>query len=113
MKTLQEHFTTLEQARDLLELGVPVGSADCYRLQLSANKYTEPLYLTLPLDHRMTLNAIPCWSVGRLIEIVSICSVYLNIDEPIEFYKFDIPMLNIMYDLMNRQMDFSKLEEYL
>lgn len=115
MKTLQEHFTTPEQARDLLELGVPVGSADCYRLQLSANKYTEPLYLTLPLDHRMTLNAIPCWSVGRLIEIYNTC-VDFDLDDAaaiVIFIQGESPIVQMM-EMFEDKVDimaFSNLEE--
>lgn len=113
MKTLQEHFTTPEQARDLLELGVPANSADCYRLELGADLCTEPIYLILPLDRCMTPNAIPCWSVGRLMEIFDICNLY-------ELHKFstrdwsvNIKKLMRDYEVAAEEnmLDFSKLEE--
>ena len=102
MKELQNNFTTPEQSKKLLDLGVPADSADMYYKQ-----YSDPVvyvgevgdvpqgktfYIHEPsLRHinpegtwtwkdgeRIDLSGkvdelrktdIPCWSVGRLIEI--------------------------------------------
>ena len=73
MKQLQNNFTTPEQSDRLLELGVPANSADCYR----TNKYERRIRQYAPetssdffTNHP---HQTPCWSVGRLIEIYTIC----------------------------------------
>lgn len=80
MKTLQNNFTTPEQSKRLLELGVPADSADCYLLRTHTKGDTfivEVLHDELYSGHdKFTdlLEYLPCWSVGRLIEIARICS---------------------------------------
>lgn len=71
MKTLQKNFTTPEQSKRLLELGVPANSADCYYDQYRILNFRTELdygYDFFELNFRF----IPCWSVGRLIEILEI-----------------------------------------
>ena len=85
IKKLQNNFTTPEQSKQLLELGVPADSADCfyshYIKTYAHSEYTEilwhrPRFITednIPnwnarqMDGTQTY--LPCWSVGRLIEI--------------------------------------------
>lgn len=76
IKKLQSNRTTTEQSKKLLELGVPAWTADimfdvnCRRYELIE---TEDESLA---ETQRTLfyngGAIPCWSVGRLIEILKI-----------------------------------------
>ena len=59
MSKLQNNFTTPEQSKRLLELGVPAWTADCYyqesgKIEIK-NTALDGLYPS-------------CWSVGRLIE---------------------------------------------
>ena len=71
MKKLQNNFTTPEQSKRLLELGVPANSADCYYDQYQILNFRNELdygYDFFGLNFRF----IPCWSVGRLIEILEI-----------------------------------------
>ena len=71
MKKLQNNFTTPEQSKRLLELGVPANSADCYYDQYQILNFRNKLdygYDFFGLNFRF----IPCWSVGRLIEILEI-----------------------------------------
>ena len=64
MKKLQCNFTTPEQSKRLLELGVPEWTADCY--------YTE--FGKIEIKNTALDTLYPsCWSVGRLIEIYHIC----------------------------------------
>jgi hypothetical protein len=73
MKKLQNNFTTPEQSKRLLELGVPAASADCYYDQYRILQYRtidDYGYDFFGLNFRF----IPCWSVGRLIEIYEICT---------------------------------------
>lgn len=76
MKRFRNNFTTPEQSKRLLGLGVPADSADCY-IDLGDGKR----YIREPFDYETIFgqsffeyyNRIfaPCWSVGRLIEILS------------------------------------------
>jgi len=94
MKRLQNNFTTQEQSKRLLELGVPANSADMYYgLFVEAVIYTgyddvpkgKTFYCHEPSVRHIDSNGtvcelkrtdIPCWSVGRLIEIFNICNCY-------------------------------------
>ena len=83
MKTLQNNFTTPEQSKQLLELGVPADSADCYYTQeeIEGNMYWFDLHVKREYQPHTSLHAsitwgdtLPCWSVGRLIEIFELCT---------------------------------------
>jgi hypothetical protein len=60
MKTLQRNFTTPEQSKRLLEIGVPAWTADCY--------YKESGKIEVK-NTALDILYPSCWSVGRLIEI--------------------------------------------
>lgn len=81
MKQLQNNFTNPEQSKRLLEIGVPADSADCF--------YDKQFFGGLIVQTRMCSDwrkshtlfsgvfkdvVTPCWSVGRLIEIIRICA---------------------------------------
>lgn len=119
MKTLQNNFTTPEQSKRLLELGVPADSADCYLLRTHTKGDTfivevlhDELYSKKDKFTNM-LEYLPCWSVGRLIEIHTACagtssSYYIS--------AFPTNILNeVMWHLTEAVrhgwVDFSKLEE--
>lgn len=119
MKKLKNHFTTIEQSKRLLELGVPANSADCYYDQYQILNFRTELdygYDFFELNFRF----IPCWSVGRLIEVHLKCCTALNQnDAHIVISRFGIEtggLLQNMYDLVGEcallgRYDFSKLEE--
>lgn len=79
MSKLQNNFTTIKQSKRLLELGVPADSADCY-INLRNNypygilaedeSYSDYKFAGYMNDSKV----LPCWSVGRLIEIYEICT---------------------------------------
>lgn len=112
MKTLQNNYTTPEQSKRLLELGVPADSADC-RYEL-ANHDGGICQVFCVLGGVIHSNDIPCWSVGRLIEICKICS-----NVPIDWtggLNEEREILEVvdstLYALcLGNHMDFSKLEE--
>ena len=114
VKKLQQNFTTPEQSKRLLAIGLPVDSADCYLalhdefyacwfrqndFELNSEFFQSPRYL-------------PCWSVGRLIEIYCRClqnskgyTVVWGIDQMAE------TLVRRMEDFVSTGfMDFSKLE---
>jgi len=125
MKTLQNNFTTPEQSKRLLELGVPVDSADCTR------NLKTGLILAIPFEpsvfkerKEFWLNAYPCWSAVRLMEIIDICALGENSDPNTEEYPSTIKVMNKLHisyveylvKSMERAIqlltiDFSKLEE--
>ena len=117
MKKLQNNFTTPEQSKRLLELGVPADSADMkYWEGHSITEDDIPLLLVPSIPYsksNMEFNCLPCWSVGRLIEIHTICggassSYYIS--------AFPTNILNeVMWHLTEAVrhgwIDFSKLED--
>lgn len=122
MKKLQNDLTTAEQSKRLLELGVPKESANYY-IDLGDGK----IYIREPFDYEKIsgqsffeyYNVIfyPCWSVGRLIEIVR---SYRKPDKEgriwFDIYEEDATLIEMLIaqieiDLEDRIADFSKLEE--
>lgn len=80
MKKLQSNFTTPEQSKRLLELGVPAWTADCYMLNHQIEHgwdyndyeiYIDEFNLR-GINYYENKTILPCWSVGRLIEIYKI-----------------------------------------
>ena len=113
MKTLQ-NFTTPEQSKRLLELGLPADSADLYYHKLgqldeySLNILDAP-YSDIEVKEYKNMY-IPCWSVGRLIEIWQLCmgSDYIIYnDDNLTETLID----NITGAIANNYMDFSILED--
>ena len=117
MKQLQNNFTTPEQSKRLLDLGVPADSADMYYSKMSTETFwslytigsgaTYTSISTPPYDFMF----VPCWSVGRLIEIYVIArgvdTAYLPIERDEDMVKYLIRL----YEEKVKDLDFSKLEE--
>ena len=111
MKTLQNDFTTPEQSKRLLELGLPAWTAN---IMFDKNRRRYELIETEDeslAETQRTLfyngGAIPHWSVGRLIEIYGIlrgvkCIFSLDTTDIIN---------NIIACFERNKLDFSKLEE--
>ena len=86
MRKFENHFTSLEQSKRLLELGLPADSADCYFQDLEYHEegidktlhtWIGPLILNCDTYEEEVLSfptdtLYPCWSVGRLIEIAEL-----------------------------------------
>lgn len=126
---LQNNYTTQEQSKRLLELGVPADSADCYYMAigLDAEKYGYsdfPYFMTtnyVDKEHVIAGINIPCWSVGRLMEIYCLCSC---VSVPYIYYNIDVTHIDIDNDTFINQIinnikesieeddfDLSKLED--
>ena len=124
MKKLQNNFTTPDQSKRLLELGVPADSADCYLLRTHTKGDTfivEVLHDELYSKHDKFTNLLeylPCWSVARLIEICLKCSTleqrqvrfFYNGDDD-EYSLIDYVVTVLESGVMTNHMDFSKLED--
>ena len=122
MKQLQNNFTTPEQSKRLLELGLPADSADCYWSRYGTmvswsgitiiGKGATYKSITEPPYH---FDFLPCWSVGRLIEIYCICGYKTKGDAVIFAGE---PMVEGFIQRIEDYkslglIDFSKLEEYV
>lgn len=126
MKALQNNFTTPEQSKRLLELGVPADSADCVITII-----TECIYaVNIIPNHRVFSDIkeelqlkrgkeiIPCFSVGRLIEIFTTCAEYYTGDNSLVFNRESVSLGNINclisvieLAVKDKCINFSKLEE--
>lgn len=126
MVKLQNNFTTPEQSKRLLELGVPADSADCYLLRTHTQGDTfivdvlhDELYSKKDKFTNL-LEYLPCWSVGRLMEIYLTCALECH---PYDDFYTETPSLHLMaFDkdrlideiieiMFDDTMDFAKLEE--
>ena len=133
MKTLQNNFTTPEQSKRLLELGVPADSADCYWNSTREHGKVvwfhigvREIYADFPdwkkywkyggVFGEKIPYYLPCWSVGRIMEICKICGSY---ELAKEIYGRALMYLNTVdgcicemsYERNKGNLDFSKLEE--
>ena len=116
IKKLQNNFTTPEQSKRLLELGVPADSADLYTslgfenliwIRNTKNELREDFFDDL--INGKSAN-IPIWSVGRLMEIIAEC---YQVDMSFRYFLRGGMMeslINTFIDL-REEIDFSKLED--
>ena len=116
MKTLQSNFTNPEQSKRLLELGVPVDSADCYLVRFGIDECWEVKVLLNNVRYSEIAISnqeycLPCWSVGRLIEIFDL--VGENASKCISTNKTESRINNLvrLYEENITLLDFSKLED--
>lgn len=119
MKQLQNNFTTPEQSKRLLELGVPADSADCYYYE-EGNVCSDSTPNVVPFGEVWTDQSketmfssyvdIPCWSAGRLIEILSICCSYRHY-LPIDYCTVEYIVAIIDNEIKLNRINFLKLED--
>ena len=120
MKKLQNNFTTPEQSKRLLELGVPADSADqvYYEdIMWGAHEFLSPEHPYSETVKGHENIATPCWSVGRLIEIICNCHIITNqlvenwicCDKNTNLIELLIIDIEIYTDVQH--IDFSKLED--
>lgn len=119
IKKLQNNFTTPEQSKRLLELGVPADCADMIIESGCDVKRTIPDWTVFSkwcCNSDGIINyddVMPCWSVGRLIEIYHIC------DKPGCSFSFHVCFPNLVSEMIYKiaeakehgWIDFSKLED--
>lgn len=120
MKQLQSDITTLEQSKRLLELGVPADSANHYRLREDGMVWAISEVDKIDWNSKVgnTPTYLPCWSVGRLMEIVDIASegnrnLSQNWDNTLSAKETSGSYINYIVEYIAdniEQLDFSKLE---
>ena len=120
MKKLQNNFTTPEQSKRLLEVGVPADSADCcLRRIITDGGYCETWRVDVfDFIGQIHDDYLPCWSVGRLIEIMLICHIgEAHIDFDKSLYEIscisniDWAIRVLESSIKCGRIDFSKLDE--
>ena len=118
MKKLQCNFTTTEQSKWLLELGIPEWTSDCCFSKSKDGEYIcEGVKHIIPDDfcvQSVPFPAYPCWLVGRLIEIMKICAKPKEqaiMAEEMLYCKDLVELLVYMIEANKQVIDFSKLEE--
>lgn len=116
MKKLQNNFTTPEQSKILLELGVPSDSADCYLTRFGIDEGWKAKILNNVKYSEIAISnqkyCLPCWSVGRLIEIYCLATGV----EYIKISTSEISLTELMIKIIEiavriKTFNFSKLEE--
>lgn len=124
MKKLQSNFTTPEQSKRLLELGVPAWTADLYFYEEGCISNNDVPSGVIPYDEVYEDNSketmfssyveLPCWSVGRLIEVMKICNHPDDVDQvfcELAYSKKNLIELIVKLMEENKEItDFSKLE---
>ena len=100
---MNTNFTTPDQSKRLLELGLPASSADCYYTQdeIEGNKYWVEIHLKREYQPCSELHSLwtptdilPCWSIGQLIRIYRACG------RPECTFSFSASFPDIMDEMM-------------
>ena len=125
---LQQTYTNIEQSKRLIELGVPTESADMFYCGEYIDDYMCPDILSDEQPYSQIeqevqkankksifsdCDCLPCWSVGRLIEIINICSMSNRCEVTLTYsnrWYVDHLVSLIALELRMGWFDFSKLE---
>lgn len=123
MKKLQNDFTTPEQSKRLLEIGVPADSANCcLRRLLTDGGYCETWKVDVfDFIGQVHDDYLPCWSAGRLMEIFDICCVkeqvsnkewcsYRRLHKNQTYIDYILFIFTVAIETVDL-LDFSKLED--
>ena len=107
----KRNFTTKEQSKRILEIGIPANSADCY-IENSLNKVEiiqhENFDVLRKIGRRYGDDDIPIWSVGQLIYIATV------MNNGVFNIKNDNKrsLIEVLIENLSRYSDFSKLEVF-
>lgn len=121
MIKLQNDFTTPKQSKQLLQLGIPADSADCAihtanydnSIVVMSGGYTYSKWIKEVYGCQEVAPYLPCWSVGRLTEIIGLCAIFPPHGSTIWYHdeKDYIKSLVCKIEKHIEWFDFSKLEE--
>ena len=118
MTKLQNNFTTTLESMYMLEFGVPADSADFYydKDEVEIDEITHPYIL--PFNRKFSnyndMFYLPCWSVGRLMEICKICEPKKDYEQLCEELQWsqNYCVVIISHIIANLPIiDFTKLED--
>ena len=114
----KSNYTTPEQSKKLLELGLPADSADCYNV-IDSDVYNKDDIRVRQNDYEISSSFFnnkhynPCWSVGQIIEIMNVCSIcgHVSIHRTDREVTHTEQLIEILQNRINsKTIDFSKLE---
>lgn len=118
---LQNNFTSIEQSKHLLKIGLPANSADmCYPVLPCCNgdtvQATDVVLAFVDVQIEPKDAGIPCWSTGRLIEILAVCNDFGSCTIDWISFSTEQSPLQTIYDevcagITQSLLDFSKLEK--
>ena len=123
MIVMDKNFTTIEQSKKLLELGITANSADCYWEQCSDSLIGDWEYKCFVGKSSSIKNnlfsfrngyTVPCWSLGNLIKIYISCigSIFLDSSRFVEKESLvDIIISIFEQKIQEDQFNFTKLEK--
>ena len=116
IKKLQRTFTTHEQSRRLLGLGLPADSADLFFMTVCGGSTilrdkpeVVDTWATFSSYDMGRAGYLPCWSSGQLIEIYHICTGHRWQDHDSGLMRIDQLLHDFACDIQPR--DYLKLEE--
>ena len=127
----EPNYTTQEQSKHLIGLGLPVDSADCYYIELDeAVPHLLPYKTTFSMwqkeAHGLTVGSyftnpdfgiIPCWTVGQLIKIYLICNPYENDNDLIFMLTSGVEVPDLCHYIITRleyiKPNFDKVNEII
>lgn len=117
MNELNKDYTTPEQSKRLLELGIPIESANIIYYH-TPDSLHDPYFITEKrhIEHLKSGKGLPCWSVGRLMEIMK---MYSDLDTVLGYQiayntKHQPSLLHIVIQVIEdhiNELNFSKLEK--
>ena len=107
---MQRNFTTREQSKRLIDIGMPVSTADCWLNILSEESIGVCVDQQYTKEYR---KSIPSWSAGRLIELIfTLCYGLPNNEVTIEekgWKQGIVESLVRSLEVVQDKIDFSKL----
>lgn len=113
MIKLPNDFTTPEQSKRLIELGVPIESANIVYYH-TPDSWHDPYLINEPrhIENLKSGKGLPCWSTDRLMKIFAICfdPDFIHFDTYADGINFLKQMID-KFETYAENMDFSKLEE--
>ena len=101
---LQHNYTTVEQSKRLIEAGLPAETADCCLERVEGTKDDRMVTVTEweeNYDFYQEEDMFPCWSYGRLIELMEAYSAD-DIAKPQFFIGYNDHMVEDIVDWFER-----------
>ena len=101
--------TSIEEARELVQLGINVELADMYYKKSGASfVLTE---IPSPSKYSDVANAsdVPCWSIGNIQQLYDICFIDDSVDKYERMFSDDVIEL-FVEDCRNNKFNFSILD---
>lgn len=93
-----KHYTTIEQSKKLVELGLNAETADMFYSRRPTGKSEYNIFPDFKPEGRLevfTKVDLPCWSLGALIDIMP--AMILKREKPFNLRIYKIDMYHVCY----------------